>query len=101
MYLLGEKPHSCEVCGKPFRVRSDMKRHLKTHGRKKNTGTKTTTQVTPSDNSDIIITKIEEGEVETSGGMSEDSNDERKEEIEASVQSIQFDADPLDTSRAL
>lgn len=22
----------CEVCGKPFRVRSDMKRHMKTHG---------------------------------------------------------------------
>lgn len=22
----------CEICGKPFRVRSDMKRHMKTHG---------------------------------------------------------------------
>lgn len=21
----------CQVCGKPFRVRSDMKRHMKTH----------------------------------------------------------------------
>lgn len=27
----GEKPHPCDVCGKPFRVRSDMKRHRNTH----------------------------------------------------------------------
>lgn len=31
-HVVGEKPHMCEVCGKPFRVRSDMKRHMKTHG---------------------------------------------------------------------
>lgn len=32
-FVLGEKPHPCEICGKPFRVRSDMKRHLNTHTR--------------------------------------------------------------------
>ena len=29
----GEKPHPCTICGKPFRVRSDMKRHMMTHSR--------------------------------------------------------------------
>lgn len=29
--FIGEKPHECSICGKPFRVRSDMKRHQKTH----------------------------------------------------------------------
>ena len=36
--LSGEKPHPCEVCGKPFRVRSDMKRHLNTHNRDRHRG---------------------------------------------------------------
>lgn len=31
LLLTGEKPHPCDVCGKPFRVRSDMKRHRNTH----------------------------------------------------------------------
>lgn len=29
----GERPHPCPDCGKPFRVRSDMKRHRQTHMR--------------------------------------------------------------------
>lgn len=33
LIFLGEKPHPCEVCGKPFRVRSDMKRHMITHSK--------------------------------------------------------------------
>ena len=30
---LGEKPHPCPVCFKPFRMRSDMKRHMQMHAR--------------------------------------------------------------------
>lgn len=29
----GEKPHPCPVCFKPFRMRSDMKRHMQMHAR--------------------------------------------------------------------
>lgn len=29
----GEKPHSCTVCGKKFRVRGDLKRHSTIHER--------------------------------------------------------------------
>lgn len=32
-HILGERPHPCPDCGKPFRVRSDMKRHRQTHMR--------------------------------------------------------------------
>lgn len=32
-FLLGEKPHPCPVCFKPFRMRSDMKRHMQMHAR--------------------------------------------------------------------
>lgn len=100
--MVGEKPHSCELCGKPFRVRSDMKRHLKTHGRKKPTPNKSNTQAASSyatGDSDLVITKIEESEI--SGGISENSNDERKDDAENSASSLQFDNDPLDTSRTL
>lgn len=31
--LSGEKPHPCPVCFKPFRMRSDMKRHMQMHAR--------------------------------------------------------------------
>lgn len=33
LYLSGEKPYQCQVCGKPFRARSDMKRHVATHNK--------------------------------------------------------------------
>lgn len=75
-----------------------MKRHLKTHGRKKHVASKATSQVV-SGSSDLIITKIEESH--NSGGMSDESNDDNKGEIEASVSQLQFDNDPLDTSRTL
>lgn len=81
-----------------------MKRHLKTHGRKvKSISGKTNTQVTSdytSNHSDIVITKIEE-QCDNSGGMSDDSNEERKGEMEASVTSLQFVNDPLESTRTL
>lgn len=33
----GERPHACDVCGKKFRVRGDLKRHLKIHNRQNGT----------------------------------------------------------------
>lgn len=84
-----------------------MKRHLKTHGRKLKTNSiKPNTQVASdtyaSSRSDLVITKIEEqGE---NSGMSEDSNEvevDHKGEIEASVTSLQFDNDPLESTRTL
>ena len=32
-FFEGEKPHPCPVCFKPFRMRSDMKRHMQMHAR--------------------------------------------------------------------
>lgn len=74
-----------------------MKRHLKTHGRKK-TNSKVNTQISnfASNSQDLVITKLEEGE--NSGGMSENSNDERKMDAENTVSSLQFDQDQLDSS---
>lgn len=37
--FLGERPFPCTECGKPFRVRSDMKRHLNTHYKHRNANT--------------------------------------------------------------
>ncbi|CAG2063471.1 unnamed protein product, partial [Timema podura] len=53
----GEKPHPCPVCGKPFRVRSDMKRHLNTHQRDRGSrggGTLSSTKLeTPDEMEDV------------------------------------------------
>lgn len=78
-----------------------MKRHLKTHGRKKGAVNKTTQSASNNftSNTDIVITKIEDGDV--SAGMSENSNDDQKEDPENNAASLQFDNDPLDTSRTL
>lgn len=51
IYFLGEKPHSCDICGKPFRVRSDMKRHRQTHN-KERPASRTTSITTSAVNSD-------------------------------------------------
>lgn len=86
-----------------------MKRHLKTHGRKLKTATsranntQVATDTYTSSHSDLVITKIEE-HADNSGGMSEDSNEideDHKGEIEASVASLQFDNDPLESTRTL
>lgn len=77
-----------------------MKRHLKTHGRKKIGSSKSSTQAASNfaaSTPDLVITKVED--VENSGGMSDNSADDHKEEAEAAVSSLQYDHDPLDTSR--
>lgn len=96
--ISGEKPHTCEICGKPFRVRSDMKRHLKTHGRRRITGTKAQhiQHGFSSNSSDIIITKVEETE---NSEISDGSNGSRKVDNNTPVSSLQFDQDPLDTAK--
>ena len=53
--IVGEKPHPCELCGKRFRVRSDMKRHLRTHGRKR-----VSRGVSVQD--DVVLPKVESAE---------------------------------------
>lgn len=47
----GEKPHPCDVCGKPFRVRSDMKRHMQTHNREVHPGSAPTPATATAGNS--------------------------------------------------
>lgn len=80
-----------------------MKRHLKTHIRKKATGKGIKIHMSLdgyiSNNFILVITKVEDpGD---SGEMSDDSSEDRKEDIEATVTSLQFDSDPLDSSRTL
>lgn len=72
-----------------------MKRHLKTHGRRKIGSAKPGLQ--NYSNSDVIITKVEDNE--NSNEASDASNESRKMDTEASVSSLQFDQDPLDTTR--
>lgn len=55
----GEKPHPCTICGKPFRVRSDMKRHMQTHTRGKqerNSSTISATNANSGTNTNTINT---------------------------------------------
>lgn len=81
-----------------------MKRHLKTHGRRKIVSK----QVQPvgnnnySSTSEIIITKVED--VDASEGASEGSNGPRQanrtdNESESAVSSLQFEQDPLENVR--
>lgn len=76
-----------------------MKRHLKTHGRRRAGSAKGSIQLShgysPTEN-DLVITKVEDNE--NSEGVSDGSNAGKKED-EAAVSSLQFDQDPLDTTR--
>ena len=57
--ISGEKPHPCPVCLKPFRMRSDMKRHMQMHAR---------------DGSDVsLLLAIEQGE-QSFDGIAGDSD---------------------------
>lgn len=87
----GEKPYSCEICGKKFRVRSDMKRHMKTHNRKR-----------------LIPRKLQSTEnqlikFEATENMLEHSDESTETKIKTNendiVQSLQYDQDPLATDR--
>lgn len=56
LIFVGEKPHQCEVCGKPFRVRSDMRRHERTHTKRGLSGK--SSRVTPKTiTKDVIKTE--------------------------------------------
>lgn len=98
--LTGEKPHPCEVCGKPFRVRSDMKRHLITHSRRRNTGpapriTTTTTAVISVRDADAVESIVPD----TDEGILEAQELQADTEEPASEESVQYPRDPLETVR--
>lgn len=96
-FAIGEKPHSCEVCGKPFRVRSDMKRHLKTHGRRRARHL----QTAPAQ---LVVAKLEEPEKTE---LIIDSDEEEEEvvlseeilEAESAVEELHYDQATLESVR--
>lgn len=91
--ILGEKPHPCELCGKRFRVRSDMKRHYQTHNRKR---------VNRAVSSDAVVTKIEHFENEGVESILPDEEIEGKFKVDggaASPPTIQYKTEGLENVR--
>lgn len=96
--ITGEKPHPCEVCGKPFRVRSDMKRHLNTHSRRRNNRPSSiieasTTVIEVPDEIENSESIIIENDIERS-----DTNVERESEEQVNDASG-YPRDPLEAVR--
>lgn len=66
-FYAGERPHACDVCGKKFRVRGDLKRHLKIHNRQ-NLTAKSKPQTARSQKSSVVppISKKQDQDIEQS-----------------------------------
>lgn len=91
IFFLGEKPHPCEVCGKPFRVRSDMKRHLNTHSRRR------PGRPTPVLESSAIEPQEQVESTETQPESNEPQPETETEEQPSSE--VQYTQDPLEAVR--